>query len=240
MPNLYMNKETLIEKAIGIIHGILSHFAEKKKDKYLNFREEIKIRFGFEKKFDWNILLNAIYVFQDTELAKSSFNKFYLQGPCKHYDVGERYLRLYGFLNAINLQQIAIENLVEIFKLPQKQKIIQEIKELKIVQLRNKASAHLPNYAHSENDAENKFHVYEISRPALESDQIHLLLNQETFEKYDMVKDIEDFDSMVVNLLFQACMKLEKKIFNNQSKFFKKLNLLKEEINGNIVKKKKN
>ena len=58
----------------------------------------------------WNILCVAMDTLEDTCLALQNFEKLGV-GNCD----GERYLRLYGFLQAIFLQQDAIGELYRIF-----------------------------------------------------------------------------------------------------------------------------
>jgi hypothetical protein len=228
-------KATMTEKIINYLHGILSHFAEMENDKFDDFRTEIKERFGFEKDFGWNILLNSIFIIQDTELAKESFKEFDLQGPCRHIDIGERYLRLYGLLNSINLQRIAIINLVEIFKIQNKKEIIECFQKLKIIELRHKVAAHSSDFKHTEDNAENDYFVYEISRYELKQDKVRLCLNQKSFEFYDLKKEIENFESFSNNILMEINRKLIKKIFNNQGKYYDDFQLLEEEYKGNLV-----
>jgi hypothetical protein len=106
----YCKMTTTIEKYNDLQKEILSNFSnqwdgEKCKT---TFRDDVKKFYGFEKEFGWNIILNSYYVIDDTELAKKSFKQFDLQGPSRHKDIGERYLRLYGFLNSVYQQKLAI------------------------------------------------------------------------------------------------------------------------------------
>ncbi len=110
---------TTIEKYNDLQRKILDDFAIRWDDEKskTTFRDSVKKYYGFEKDFGWNIILNSYYIIEDTELAKKSFKQFDLQGPTRYNDTGERYLRLYGFLNAVYQQKLAIENLMEVFKL---------------------------------------------------------------------------------------------------------------------------
>lgn len=234
-----MNRSSIIEKYIEIQKEILSDFSlrwdgEKCKS---TFRDDVKKYYGFEKNFGWNIMLNSYYVINDTELAKDSYKQFELQGPSRHKDIGERYLRLYGLLNAIYQQKIAIENLCEVFKIPNYKNLLETLNNCDLVILRNKIASHPSNYLKIKEDSEHKFDVYEISRPDLQSDQITLLRNQKHFEYYDLNKSISDFDFLIETILESITEKVVKKIFNNQGKHFKNLQNVKLIREGAIIGK---
>lgn len=199
------------------------------------FRTGIKKFYGFEKEFSWNILLNAFYTIDDTEFAKESFKKFDLQGPSRHKDTGERYLRLYGILNALYQQKLAIQNLMEIHKLSDIKLYSKKLMNNEMLVLRNKIAAHSTNYFETKDDSEHKFDVYEISRPDLQSDKIVLLRNQKDFEEYDIKNGINDFDKLIETILSQIIGKLIRKVFKNQGDYYqryKRLNILKD---GNLI-----
>lgn len=225
--------DSIIEKYISIQKEILSDFAlrwngEKCKT---TFRDDVKKFYGFEKKFGWNIILNSYYVLDDTELAKNSFSKFGLQGPSRHIDIGERYLRLYGLLNSVYQQKIAIDNLMEVFKLTNSKKLSKELSECSLIILRNKIASHSSNYMNIKEDSEHKFDVYEISRPDLQFDKITLLRNQNHFENFDLVNIIKEFDNKVEDILQLITEKIIKKVFNNQGKHYEefvKVNLIRD------------
>ncbi|MCP1996317.1 hypothetical protein [Flavobacterium sp. HSC-61S13] len=228
---------SVIEKFIDIQKGILSDFSMKWEADTCEetFRDDVKNYYGFENKFGWNIMLNSYYVLDDTELAKASFIKFQLQGPYRHKDTGERYLCLYGLLNSVYQQKIAIDNLVEIFKVPNSKLISKPLNNCAIIILRNKIAAHPSNYSLAKEDSEHKFDVYEISRPDLDSDSITLLRNQNHFEKYDLIEILKEFDDQIENILELITTKIIKKIFNNNGKYYQNLDELKQIRDGAII-----
>ncbi len=229
--------ETIIEKYIALQKEILANFSERwdvEKCK-TTFLGDVKKYYGFEKEFYWNIMLNAYYVINDTELAKASFEKFDLQGPSRHRDIGERYLRLYGILNAAYQQKIAIENLMEIFKLPQKTKFTNHLNSNELITLRNKIGAHPSNYKNDNIDSVHKFDVYEISRPDLANDRITLLENQHLPEKYNLTNTIKEFDSLIENILCLLTGKIIKKLLNNQGDFYEKYLIINKIKNGEMI-----
>jgi len=235
---------TVIEKFIGLQKEILSNFALKcdREKSNTSFREDVQKYFCLENKFGWNIMLNSYYVINDTELAKTSFNKFGLQGPSRYTDIGERYLRLYGLLNSIYQQKIAVVNLIEIFKLPNPKELTENLKQSVVILLRNKIASHPSNYSIIKENSEHKFDVYEIVRADLQSDKITLLRNQNDFEYYDLPKSIKAFDNILEEILDKITSKIIKKIFNNNGKYYDelvKINLIRDGfmiIGNSIIK----
>jgi hypothetical protein len=228
---------TSIEKYNDLQKKILHNFAiswngEKCKT---TFRDDVKDFYGFEKQFGWNIILNSYYVIDDTEVCKKSFKRFGLQGPARYQDIGERYLRLYGFLNSAYQQKLAIENLMEVFKLPKKIEFSKKLTENELLILRNKIGAHPSNYKLVKDDSEYKFDVFEISRTDLGIDKIKLLRNQSEIEEYDLNEAIEDFDKLIEEILCELTGKIIKKLFNNQGKIFSEYQKINEIKNGAII-----
>jgi hypothetical protein len=158
-----------------------------------------------------------------------------LQGPARHRDIGERYLRLYGLLNATYQQKLAIDNLMEVFKLPKQKEFSKRLTENELLILRNKIGAHPSNYIHVKDDSEHKFDVFEISRTDLEIDRIKLLRNQHKFEEYDLNKAIESFDKLIEEILCELTGKIIKKLFNNQGRIFSDFQKINEIKNGAII-----
>jgi len=212
---------TKIEKLTNLLAGILDHFASQPDKENVRFITLIKDKFGFEKEFGWNKLLNAIYLLQDTELAKKSFRKFSLQGPSSDNDIGERYLRLYGILNAYCLQKDAAINLVEVFKIKDKTQVKNDFDQLNIIQLRNKV-AHLAAYS-SDRREKQKIDVYELHQFKLSIGEIVLCKNQVDFEEYNLNDSMDEFDTYLGQLLVAINKKLIKKVFSSQGEFQIKL-----------------
>jgi len=228
---------TTIEKYNDLQKKILHNFASRWDGEkcITTFRDDVKKFYGFEKEFGWNIILNSYYIIDDTELSKKSFKQFDLQGPARHRDIGERYLRLYGFLNSVYQQKLAVDNLMEVFKLPKQKEFSEKLAKNELLTLRNKIGAHSSNYKHVKEDSEHKFDVYEISRPDLQIDRIKLLRNQKHFEEYDLNKAIKDFDKLIEEILCELTGKIIKKLFKNQGKLYNEYLKINEIKNGAII-----
>lgn len=233
----FMKTITIIERYNNLQKEILSNFSlswngEKSRT---TFRDDVKKKYGFEKEFGWNIMLNSFYVIDDTELAKKSFKKFDLQGPSRHQDIGERYLRLYGFLNSIYQQKLAISNLMEVFKLSKQKEFLIRLNENELLILRNKIGAHSSNYNLIKEDSEHKFDVYEISRNDLQMDRLKLLRNQHHVEYYNLTNAINQFDRLMEDILCELTGKVIKKIYKNQGKLYEAYQRLNEIKDGALI-----
>lgn len=102
-----------------------------KKLKFSNIRDNERLR-------------SCIDLIEDTECA---IVEYYTDGLCvKQNSLGEKYLRLYGILNAVSLQIEAIIELIELFKVPNKKTLKKDLKALKISQIRNKIGSHTVKY----------------------------------------------------------------------------------------------
>lgn len=229
--------ETIIEKYNNLQKEILSDFSLKWDGENCEktFRDDVKKFYCFEKRFGWNILLNAFYVIDDTEFAKKSFKEFDLQGPSRHRDVGERYLRLYGLLNAAYQQKLAVVNLLEIHKVINKKQFLKKLGETNLIIIRNKIGAHSTNFFSTKDDSEHKFDVYEISRPELENGRIRLLRNQKDFENYNLENSINDFNKLIEEILSIVIGKVIKKKFKDKGKHYKEYQIINEIRNGAIL-----
>lgn len=231
--------ESIIERQIGILRTILSDIAVTDKNGSEVFIVYIKKYFGFENDFGWNILMNAFYVYEDTELAKKDYTEFGLQGACRHRNIGEKYLRLYGILNALYQQFLALRNLMELFKLERREEFIRTFQESECIKLRNKIAAHSTNYSLERNS--RQFDVYEISRPELEREDLCLVRNQEDFESYDLKLAIDEFDKATQQVLSKILEKFIKKKYKNKGKYFLEFQNIEKtrngiiEIRGNII-----
>lgn len=106
---------------------------------------------------DWNYILASEDILEDSNAAISNFLRFGITGPTKYDELGEKYLRLYGVLNASYMQQQAIYNLYKFFQCPGVKDKKKEIDSLEIVSVRHKLAAHSANY---EDPDSGKMHVF--------------------------------------------------------------------------------
>ena len=83
----------------------------------------------------WNQLCSSLDVIEDSDLALSAYIDSKFEG-----DDGEKYLRLYGLLQALFLQQGAVKNLSESLELPNDLSTYSKLKEIR--DIRNDSVGH--------------------------------------------------------------------------------------------------
>ena len=137
----------------GLLKSIHDKFVELTRERiFLNYKEgddfysHVQKVVKLNRKDDWDIILASEDLIEDTNEAIAHFLQFGLTGLTKLDFIGEKYLRLYGILNAIYLQQSAVLNMYKLFNCPNPNSIKLEFDNLEITQLRHKLGAHSVNY----------------------------------------------------------------------------------------------
>ena len=102
--------------------------------------KSIKDLFCLKAVKDLNYIFVSMDIVDQTNDAIRNFLRFGLDGPTKYEDVGERFLRLYGVLNATYIQQEAIKQICKRFGL----EADEEVNAIPIRDIRNKIGAHNP------------------------------------------------------------------------------------------------
>lgn len=134
----------LLDEINGYFTKILNEkiFREDPED----FLEHVRKCLKLNNESDWNYIIACKEILDDSNSAIKNFLSFGLGGPTKIDTLGEKYLRLYGLLNASYLQQQSLKNLVKLFQLSQLREYTQKIDGLDIRRLRNQIGAHSVDY----------------------------------------------------------------------------------------------
>lgn len=122
-----------------------------------DFSSHVQSCLKLSKKEDWNYILASEDILEDSNLAIGEFLKFGMSGPTKYDKLGEKYLRLYGVLNAVYLQQQAILNLYKFFQCENVGKKRDEIAKLEITEVRHKLGSHSANFDDKTSDVMQVF-----------------------------------------------------------------------------------
>ncbi|RNI28975.1 hypothetical protein [Rufibacter latericius] len=215
--------ETLIEKYNNLQKQILSEVGLKWKVDEGNplSREELQDYYYLGKYVNLDILHNSIYLIDVGELVKKNFLKFGLEAPSRQAEVGGRYLRLYGLLSAVYQQKLAVENLLELYKMEEKEKISSGLNSSSLINLCNKLGAHATHFRSNLAGFKNQFRFYEFSRQDLENNKIKLLVKKYEFENYDLLEDLKHFNKKVELTLSFMISQILKNSFNNQGEYYK-------------------
>jgi hypothetical protein len=98
------------------------------------------------KDDDWNFICAAMDIIGDACAAIKNFLQFGLDGPTRYDEVGEKYLRLYGVLNATYIQQEAVLKLYKLTNAPKLKEARNQVESLQIREVRHKLGAHSTDY----------------------------------------------------------------------------------------------
>lgn len=121
------------------------------------FDEYIKRSLKLKSADDWGVLCASMDVIDDSLLGIGNFLRFGIDGPTKYGDVGEKYIRLYGALNATYLQQQAVINLYKISNTDSPKSAQEKINSLLIRTIRHKIGAHAVDYENKHEDVTESF-----------------------------------------------------------------------------------
>jgi hypothetical protein len=183
-------KIRLYEKFIrDNVNSIVSQLDYAKLDKEKkSFLEKIKERLCFDNDNGWKFLVSSLDIIGDSQFAITSFQNYKVENG-KKFNTGENYLRLYGILSAIYIQQQAIIKLSDLFKTGNLKKIKTKFNELEITNLRHYISAHPINFRKNEVVIES----FRIDRNSLNDNGIFIIRDQsnkgKTFNIYNLLND---------------------------------------------------
>lgn len=188
-------------------------------------------------KNDWSFICVAMDIVGDASLAMYNFAEFSLDGPTKYEDTGERYLRLYGLLSAVYIQQQALLKLYSLMNCPSPTKQKNKFELLKIRQLRHKLVSHSLDYL--ESDGSIPF-AYVPIRMNLKGFSCTITKNRgdksETVKIDDALSEHCKFAASVLDNIYEKSVKT---IFKGQhsriDEFNEKLKELRQIKSGNLI-----
>src|SRR5215470_16355633 len=125
------------------------------------------------KKDDWGFICTSMHIVGDASTAIRNFLQFGIDGPTKYQDIGERYLRLYGVLNATYIQQQAIIKLYKLMNVPDPNDAKKKIEALRITEVRHKVGVHSVNYQNSNTSSIESFVPVRVSLSGFNCDYIN-------------------------------------------------------------------
>jgi hypothetical protein len=211
-----LNRTSIIEIYCEILLGFLRYTRVRNYRDEEHYKEIYNRNLKFKYKDDYLRFRGCIDLMEDTQVA---INHVYEKGlSIKANDYGERYLKLYGVLNAIYMQMLALIELVELFKIPPKAKMIKEFKQLQIIELRNKVAAHTPNYL-NQGEKERETDFYRLTRTSIGQwgNKIAIVSSFDELEEFDLIPLMKEFSNKVEDNLESICERGLKSLFPNNS-----------------------
>ncbi|MEN6308288.1 MAG: hypothetical protein ABFD91_11070 [Anaerohalosphaeraceae bacterium] len=147
-----------MNQLISVLESYTDGFRTLINDKISSSNQDVKSILNLDTPEDWGFLCASMDIIEDASLAIDNFRKYGLGGPTKYEDYGEKYLRLYGLLNACYLQQGAIQKLCKIFSIKTDQ-----IYTLEIRKLRNKLGAHSTDFDNQSSKTKEAYSPIRVS-----------------------------------------------------------------------------
>ena len=141
------------DKFRELINGKAQRYNVRDED----FHDYIKNALKLNKPEDWSFICSSMDIVNDSLLGLENFIRFGMDGPTKYDDLGEKYIRLYGALNATYIQQQAILNIYRISNTPDVTDAEKKINALSIRDARHKLGAHSVDYENKQTSQTESF-----------------------------------------------------------------------------------
>ena len=204
-----MNTITKIEELIReILNSIIGKidFNKLEVENQL-FRDKINNRIKTDNIENWAFITNALDIIGDSNIAISS----YWKNKEKNIQNGQEYLKLYGVLSAIYIQQQAIHKLANSLKVEKIRLHNKVIKNLDIIFLRHVISAHPINYMQNEKDSTNRKKTsFKIVRNSVIGGNGKIVLFDNNSKKYEfnIYDSIAEYFDTITPLFKLVCERL--------------------------------
>ena len=193
-------EETKIRKYENFIREILDSVVikidyEKLEEKRQTFLTKTKERFRFDNDNGWKFLVSSLDTIGDSNYAIIVYLNS--KSEDKTTNSGIEYLKLYGVLSAVYIQQQSILKLLELFKVNNLNIKKNEFAVLEITFLRHCISAHPINY-----DLNGEKVSFRIVRSSLyHNGKIEVCDQSNTFKTYDIFQALDIYTNVAENMM---------------------------------------
>lgn len=178
-------------------------------------------KFGDER--GWKFLTSSLDVLGDSQFAITNFSYNKIENK-RQFNTGERYLRIYGVLGAIYIQQQSIIKLFDLSRLDGINTLKDEFSKMKITFLRHCISAHPINF----DDTGNKV-SYKIDRNSIKDDGNLSIRNENNnSEIYNIFTCLDEYTRKTESTLEDIARKI---ILNLHKSSTEKIKELEDKLN---------
>lgn len=200
-------EDTKIRKYENFIRDILNSVVqkidfEKLEENKQTFLSKTKERFRFDNENGWKFLTSSLDTIGDSNYAII----VYLNSKSEHKtsNSGIEYLKLYGVLSAVYIQQQSILKLLELFKVNELNAKKKEFEVLEITFLRHCISAHPINY-----DLSGEKVSFKIVRSSLyQNGKVEVCDQSNSFKTHDIFQALETYKIVAENMMKTISEKL--------------------------------
>jgi len=221
MINFENTKTRLYENFIrAIANSIVQKIDFEKLDKEgKSFLTKTKERLRFDNDKGWKFLTSSLDTIGDSQFAIVTFINHKIENNNK-FNTGENYLRLYGLLSAIYIQQQAILKLSDLFKTGQIDSLKKDFDNLKITFLRHCISAHPVNY-----DSNGTKVSFKIDRNSLNDNGLLSIRDESNnADVYNVFEALGEYTTMTEKCLETICQKMISNCYNSAKEKCDELN----------------
>jgi hypothetical protein len=233
-----IDKLHFLNEYIDILRDIVSSKSMKEEKANEEFNSKMKRLLKLEDENDLNVIYASFDVIGDTSLAIEHFKKFGLSGATKYDEVGEKYLRLYGVLNAIYLNKEAVLSLYNKFKIDNYKEVKNNIEKLKILNIRHKIGAHSVNYKNG-NDEIECYTPSRITMTEKELEFYNMDISKHEFETINLDELISEYLEEIFSVVEKLVQGFVNKIFktnaNIKKDYLEKIDLISKQIKGEVI-----
>ncbi len=197
-----------------------------------SFSEFVKHALKLNKADDWSFICSSMDIINDSLLGIENFIRFGMDGPTKYDDLGEKYIRLYGVLNATYIQQQALLNLHRLSNTPDLNKAEASVNLLTIRDIRHKLGAHSVDYSNRETSQTESFVPVRLTLGGMHCEYY----NNSTLSNssVDLATALNEHISLMNDMYTLIYEKLAKTIYkSNQEKYEK---LIDELSDGKVMR----
>lgn len=209
----HLNGFSKVEIYCQILLGILRYIPIKNQE---NYETEIVKKFKFQNYKDINLLRSCIDILEDTQYA---INETFNNGIETNSNyIGEKYLRLYGVLNAYFQQMHSLFNLIKLFNSTTQTETKKRFRNFGIIELRNKIASHTTNYIDDYNDNKN-LDFFRLTQTTLTkwSKGLIIVSYKSKFKEIDLINLMNEFTEALEKELNKICEESINSIFRRKS-----------------------
>lgn len=219
-------EETKIRQYENFIRDILNSVVQKIDLEKLTlnnqtFLSKTKERFRFDNNNGWKFMTSSLDTIGDSNYAII----VYLNSNSANS--GIEYLKLYGVLSAVYIQQQSILKLLELFKVNNLNVMKKEFEDLEITFLRHCISAHPINY-----DLNGEKVSFKIVRNSLiQNGKVEVCDQSNSFKTYNVFEALNKYQTVAEKLMEVVSNKIIENTYksanNKMEELKKELNLIK-------------
>ena len=195
----------------GILRKIVEEKAQKGRSKGpigFDFIDYMKKQLKLDKREDFYFLCTCMDLLEDTMLATKS----YIERVNVKNDIGEKYLRLYGLLNAVYIHANSIIDIYRIVDMQNLGKFKNSVHSLRIIKIRNKLGSHGSRYR----EDDKNIITYVISRVELNNQNVTFFNNKNLKrEQLDIINLLEEYICFMNGVMKTICTKLINTIYKS-------------------------